>query len=182
MTGFPNPATAGMANPVTVTAYDPYGNIATGYRGTIAFTSTDPLAELPAPFSFAAANAGTATFSATLKTVGTQSITATDQATSTITGSESVTVTDGGAARRPLSKRTPPRKATGSGHTAPTVTKSSVAQPAYLATQRSPPPARERIRRPTPRPIRASPVRRQLQPHRRMLVLLHELFDRCQHH
>ena len=87
VTGFPNPDTAGTANNVTVTAYDPYGNIATGYTGTVHFTSSDGQATLPANYTFTAANAGTKTFSVTLKTVGTQSITATDTATSSITGS-----------------------------------------------------------------------------------------------
>jgi transcriptional antiterminator Rof (Rho-off) len=92
LTGLPNPAALGTANSFVVTAYDPYGNVATGYTGTVAFTSTDPLAKLPASYKFTAANAGTSTFSATLNTVGAQSITATDQATSSITGSQSVTV------------------------------------------------------------------------------------------
>ena len=39
--GFPSPDTAGVASNFTVTAYDPYGNIATGYTGTVHFTSTD---------------------------------------------------------------------------------------------------------------------------------------------
>ena len=80
---------AGTAGNVTVTAYDAYGNVATGYTGTISFSSSDAQALLPSGFSFIAADAGTHTFSVTLETVGTQSITATDTATSSITGTES---------------------------------------------------------------------------------------------
>ena len=76
-----------------MTAYDQFGNVATGYTGTVRFTSNDPQAVLPASYTFTATDAGTHhTFSATLNTVGIQSITATDSVTATITGSTSVTV------------------------------------------------------------------------------------------
>ena len=74
---------------MTVTAYDAYGNVATGYTGTIAFSSSDAQALLPSSFTFVAADAGSHTFSVTLETAGTQSITATDTATASITGTES---------------------------------------------------------------------------------------------
>ena len=93
VTGFPTTATAGAANNVTVTAYDAYGNMATGYVGTVHFTSSDPKAVLPANYTFTAADAGAHTFSVTLSTPGTQSITVTDTATASITGSASLTVT-----------------------------------------------------------------------------------------
>jgi hypothetical protein len=90
VTGFPTSDTAGVAGNVVVTAYDPHGNVATGYTGTVSLSSSDPHAILvPSGFSFIPANAGTHTFSVTLETVGTQSITATDTATSSITGTES---------------------------------------------------------------------------------------------
>jgi len=92
VSGFPNPDTAGTAGNFTVTAYDPYGNVATGYAGTVHFTSTDPQASLPLNYLFTAADAGKHTFSATLKTAGTQSITATDAASARITGTASVAV------------------------------------------------------------------------------------------
>jgi hypothetical protein len=59
-----------------------YGNIAAGYRGTVHFTSTDAQAVLPANYAFVAADNGVHTFTATLKTAGTQSLTATDTVTS----------------------------------------------------------------------------------------------------
>ncbi len=95
VTGYPSPTTAGASHNVTVTAYDTYGNVATAYAGTVHFTSSDAQATLPAN---ATLTNGTGTFSATLKTAGTQSITATDTVTSSITGSQSgITVHPAGA-------------------------------------------------------------------------------------
>ena len=90
--GFPTPDTAGVAHNLTVTAYDPYGNIATGYTGTVAFTSGDSQAGLPANYTFTTGTGkdnGVHTFSVTLKTAGTQYLTATDTTTSSITGTQS---------------------------------------------------------------------------------------------
>jgi hypothetical protein len=87
--GFLSPTTAGVAHTFTVQAKDIYGNIVTGYTGTIGFTSSDAQAVLPGPYTFTVADAGTHTFSATLKRAGTQSITAADQASSTKTGTQS---------------------------------------------------------------------------------------------
>ena len=81
---FPTADTAGESSFVTVTAYDPYGNLANGYTGTVAFSSSDKQAILPAEYTFAAAAAGTSTFPVTLKTSGPQSITAQDLNDSTI--------------------------------------------------------------------------------------------------
>jgi len=78
--GFPSPITAGVAGTFTVAIKDAYGNVATGYTGTVSFSSSDGQASLPASYTFAAANAGTHTFVATLKTAGTQWIKATDGA------------------------------------------------------------------------------------------------------
>ncbi len=87
--GFPSTATAGVAGNVTVTVKDPYGNFASGYTGTVRLTSTDSKAVLPADYTFTAADAGTHTFSVTLKTAGTHSITATDMQVPGMTGAES---------------------------------------------------------------------------------------------
>ncbi len=99
VTGFPTPDTAGAASNFTVTAYDPYGNIATGYTGTIQFASSDSQAALPANFPFVATDNGTFTFAATLKTAGTQYLKATDTTTSTITGTQSGIVVQPAAAK-----------------------------------------------------------------------------------
>ena len=87
ISGFPSPTDAGVANKFTVTAYDPYGNIATGYLGTVEFTSSDQDASLPVNYTFVSSNAGTQTFNATLNTTGNQSITVTDSMTASIAGS-----------------------------------------------------------------------------------------------
>jgi ELWxxDGT repeat protein len=97
LAGFPSATTAGAAGNFTVTLKDLYGNIASGYTGTVHFTSSDAKAALPANYTFTAADAGVHIFSATLKTAGTQSITATD----TTTGS--LTSTDGGITVKPAS-------------------------------------------------------------------------------
>jgi hypothetical protein len=62
--------------------------VATGYLGTVAFTSSDGKAKLPANYAFTAANAGVVTLQATLNTVGAQSLTATDTRTKSITGTD----------------------------------------------------------------------------------------------
>jgi len=89
VTGFPSSATAGTAYNLTVTAFDPFGNITPAYRGTVTFTSADGAATLPGNYLFTNADAGMHTFPATLKTAGAQSITATDMANPGITGTES---------------------------------------------------------------------------------------------
>ena len=52
------PPTAGTSYTETVTAEDALGNVATGYTGTVHFTSTDVQAGLPADYTFTAADAG----------------------------------------------------------------------------------------------------------------------------
>ena len=50
--------TAGEENTLTLRAVDDYNNIATGYTGSMRFTSSDANATLPAPVTFTAADAG----------------------------------------------------------------------------------------------------------------------------
>lgn len=76
--GYPA-TTAGVANNFTVTVRDTIGQVATGYTGTVYFSSSDVQAGLPASYTFTAADAGVHSFSATLKTAGLQSITVYDQ-------------------------------------------------------------------------------------------------------
>jgi hypothetical protein len=98
--GFPSPVTAGVVGSFTVTARDPYGNIATSYTGTVHFTSTDAKASLPANYTFTAADAGIHTFSATLKTAGTQSLTVKDTTTANLTATDGgITVHPGAASQ-----------------------------------------------------------------------------------
>jgi hypothetical protein len=100
VTGFPSPTTAGVAGAFTATLEDAYGNIASGYRGTVHFTSSDARASLPANYTFTAADAGVHTFSATLKRAGTQSLTATDTATAGLRGSDSGIIVNPAAASK----------------------------------------------------------------------------------
>ena len=77
---------AGSTATVTVKATDAFGNVATGYRGTVSFASSDVLAGMPANFVFNNKEAGVATFNVTLKTAGNQSITVRDTVDATILG------------------------------------------------------------------------------------------------
>src|SRR5207237_287233 len=89
--GFSNPATAGTAGSVTVTARDAFGNVATGYVGTVAITTDNPNATLPGNHTFAAGESGVHVFAVTLKgasSPSTFSITATDPGPPSITGSQ----------------------------------------------------------------------------------------------
>jgi probable HAF family extracellular repeat protein len=92
----PSTVTAGQAFTITVTALDSYGNVATGYTGTIHFTTSDRATGvvLPADYTFTASDAGKHVFTntVTLETVGTQTITVTDAAAGTIRGSAKTTV------------------------------------------------------------------------------------------
>ena len=83
VSGFPSLTTAGVAGNLTVTLEDPYGNIATGYAGTVRFSSSDRQANLPGAYTFLPADAGAHTFTAgvTLKTAGSQTVTASDGST-----------------------------------------------------------------------------------------------------
>src|SRR5205814_1117823 len=91
----PASATAGSAFSFTVTALDQFNNTSTGYGGMVHFTSSDGQAVLP---SNSTLTNGTGTFSATLKTAGSQSITATDTVTSSITGTSNAITVNAAAA------------------------------------------------------------------------------------
>ena len=67
----PSTVTALKPFNVTVTLKDRYGNRATGYVGTVHFTSSDLLATLPADTTFTSTDAGTRVFSVTLATFAT---------------------------------------------------------------------------------------------------------------
>ena len=77
--GYPSPTTVGASHTFTVTAKDASNNTATGYTGTVHFSSSDGAATLPANYTFVGGDAGAHTFSATFNTAGTQSITAARQ-------------------------------------------------------------------------------------------------------
>ena len=104
---------------------DPYGNVATGYTGTIGFSSSDsaaslpvtyngsiPAAPVPATYTFAPEQQGAGTFYVTFGTSGTQSLTATDSKTSTITGTASGLAVQAGTGALAIQTRPPPRSPT----------------------------------------------------------------------
>jgi hypothetical protein len=97
----PPPATvAGRPLTLTVTAVDSRGNTATDFLGTVQVTSTDPSAQLPAEFAFAAADLGKSSFSVVLFKAGTSSITVSSVG---VTGaSASVTVRNAAASQLTL--------------------------------------------------------------------------------
>jgi len=90
----PSAARAGQSFPVTLTLTDQFGNLASGYRGTVRFTSSDilPTVVLPADYGFTATDRGVHAFSVTLWTVGGQTITVRDTTTSSLTDTRTVTV------------------------------------------------------------------------------------------
>jgi chitodextrinase len=89
----PSRATALQAFNVTVTLKDQFGNVATGYRGTIHFSSSDPLATLPPNYTFAGSDAGVHQFAVTLATPPSQTITVADVANTSLgTTSPAITV------------------------------------------------------------------------------------------
>ncbi len=86
--GFPTLVPAGTPGGGSITAVDAFGNVASDYRNTIHFTSSDPDAQLPADYTFTAADAGMHTFTATLTTPGTQSLTVADRANPNLHGDQ----------------------------------------------------------------------------------------------
>jgi hypothetical protein len=88
------PATAqpGQPIPFTVIALNARGRIAAGYRGAVAFASTDPAAGLPGPYTFTAADAGRHTFTVALNNPGTWSLVAEDVAAPALADGVAVTV------------------------------------------------------------------------------------------
>ena len=89
---------AGSVQSVSVTALDAYDNVATGYRGTVSFGSSDAQAKLPADYAFTAGEAGFRDFNVTLKTVGAHTVTVTDTQNATLTSTQSATTSNGPAA------------------------------------------------------------------------------------
>src|SRR5207237_1526591 len=68
------PATAGTPVNVSVTAFDPYGNRATGFTGTVHLSSSDTSAQGMGDYSFTAADQGAITIPLTFLTSGSQSV------------------------------------------------------------------------------------------------------------
>ena len=90
----PTSVTVGQSFTVKVTLRDQYANVATGYTGTIHFSTSDPLPTvvLPADYTFTAADAGSRSFSVRLWTLGSQTLTAGDKARPVLSDTKSISV------------------------------------------------------------------------------------------
>jgi hypothetical protein len=106
-----NPSTiAGTAESFTLTVLDFFDNIATEYLGTVHFATTAN-AELPADYTFELTDAGSHTFSATLKSAGTDTITISDVADAALTGFNSWLVGPADATRCTVAQAPPSARA-----------------------------------------------------------------------
>ncbi|WPB75217.1 lamin tail domain-containing protein [Archangium violaceum] len=106
------PVLAGSLLTVDVTAMDDFGNVATGYTGTVRFASSDVKAVLPGDTAFVPGDSGHRSFSVTLKTarVDAQSLTVKDVASASLAAETSIRV-DAGPAEK-LAFRDPPGSST----------------------------------------------------------------------
>jgi hypothetical protein len=99
----PDIVRSGVQFDVTLTAVDPFNQVAVGYTGTVTFSTsdTDPGVVLPADYAFRLGDGGVHTFTdtglgeTTLITPGDQMLNVMDTADNTITGSATVTVNAG---------------------------------------------------------------------------------------
>jgi hypothetical protein len=91
----PSSVKSGAKFSVTLTVYDAYGNVATGYTGTVHFSSSDGSATLPGNYTFVSADAGVHTFSnkVILKKRGTQTLAVTDTLNGALTVTDTIDVT-----------------------------------------------------------------------------------------
>src|SRR5947209_7843028 len=109
VTEYTSPVVVGASHSFTVTAYDAFNNVATGYTGTVHITTGDTHAVLPGDYTFTSGDAGVHTLSATYKTVGTYTLTGTDTVTATITGAQTgIQVTPAGASTLTVAGYTSP--------------------------------------------------------------------------
>ena len=88
----PSNAITGIPFNFTVTALDPFNNLAPAYAGTAQFTSSDSAATLPAITTL---SNGVGIFSATFMTPGNQTLAATDVVSASIAGISNTIVTRG---------------------------------------------------------------------------------------
>jgi hypothetical protein len=129
----PKMVPSGVPFDVTVTAVDPFAQVAVGYLGTVTFSTSDhdPHVVLPADYTFKPSDAGQVTFpgGVTLITPGDQTLTVTDKADNTLTGSAVVTVgsTAPGAEPHRLGQPTPSGSETSPASAEPTTQRESSA-------------------------------------------------------
>jgi len=98
--GIPAAKAAGDTFAVTVAARDAFGNTATGYRGTLRFSSSDAAAVLPVDGAFNSVDSGRKSFALSFRTQGAQTFTVRDTAVSGLmVTSAAIAVRSGAAAR-----------------------------------------------------------------------------------
>lgn len=89
----PTTAMSGIPFGIYIAAVDGTGGTDTSYLGTVSYSSSDPLATLPASYSFITADRGVKSFSTVLRTSGSQTITVSDPGNNLIPGTLVMTVT-----------------------------------------------------------------------------------------
>ena len=110
----PSTVNAQQSATYTITALDAQGNIATGYRGSIFWISSDTNATGTQGMTFSSANQGQLSFGITFNTVGAQSLSVFDQKNVTIAGSlAGITVSPAGSVAATLTAAAPSALATG---------------------------------------------------------------------
>src|SRR5205823_7196819 len=77
----------------SVSLKDSYGNDATGYTGTLTFSSSDAQASIPPNYTFTPGDAGRHLFNVTFAAAGAQNLTVTDAANPAIKATQAWTVT-----------------------------------------------------------------------------------------
>jgi hypothetical protein len=88
----PASVSQGVGFSITVSAEDPFGNIVTGYRGKVHFSTTAINFGLSSDFTYSNNDNGVHIFSVTLNTFGLQTIQVTDTTDSSIFGTTTVDV------------------------------------------------------------------------------------------
>lgn len=83
-------AAVGAPTSVTIAAMDAYGNVVTSFTGVVRLSAAG--SNLPATYTFTAANKGAHAFNVTFTTPGSETITATAAAKTSITGDATLTV------------------------------------------------------------------------------------------
>ncbi len=109
LTGMPSSITAGMPFNVTVTAEGPTGNTATGFTGTVHFSSSDGQAVLPPNSTL---TNGVGIFSVTLRTAGNRTVTAEDTNNAIPSATSTINVTPAAATHFTVTALAPTRQAT----------------------------------------------------------------------
>ncbi|MBI3722626.1 hypothetical protein HY251_01525 [bacterium] len=86
--GFPSRVVVGQSATLVVTVRDASGAVFTSYRGTVHISSDDPMATLPADYTFGPGDMGSHGFTVALNSFGLFSITATDVAGPSLSGTQ----------------------------------------------------------------------------------------------